>query len=331
MTESDRTLGPFTWGPWHKCFSIEWSSGGGEEQDPRNFLRVTAFGWALRMWLPRILRPWVEVRPSYADPTHVFTIPWPREYGIFLSNGGCERFDFLRIYYGAQTHDSRTTKCWSKFLPWMQWDHVRHSLYAPDGEHLYTEPSRKEARKLKGFDHNIWNIRETAPAAYFAFEDYDGKKLIATCHIEEREWHRGTGWFRWLKYFFQPKISRSLNLEFDHEMGPEKGSWKGGTTGHSCEMRPGEYPINAFKRYCDMEHRARGNRTYKIRFIGPCGPPEPRDIRVARNRGWQDRPDGRWYNVSINITGNFSTEEMLTYIRKENNANNAEIAGKLKS
>lgn len=332
MTDNDRTWGPFTWGPWHKCLSVEWSSGGGEDQDSRNYILFAAFGRALRIWLPRILRPWVNVRPSCIDPKRMFTDVWPREYGFTLtSSGGVGEscYDFLIVSLGAQTHDSTTTKKWSKFLPWKQWEHVRHSLYAPDGSHLYTEPRFKRGHRPQGFDHCIWHKRETAPASYFEFEDYDGKRIIATCHIEEREWHKGTGWFRWLKWFSKPKIHRSLNLEFDHEVGPEKGSWKGGTVGTSAEMRKEDHPINAFRRWCDKEHRARGSRHYKLTFIGPCGPPEPREIRVARNRGWVQDASGLW-RLTGSLGVGISTEEMLARIKADQDVNNAQIAGQLK-
>lgn len=335
MCDDEKHWGPFTWGSWHRCFSIEWSSGGGEEQDPRNYLRITGFGKAFRVWLPRILRPWREDRQSSINPADTFTTYWPREYGFSLTRSGgvaSSSYDFLIFSLGAQTHDSSTTKNWSCFLPWTNWDMVRHSLYAPDGSHFYTEPRFKRGNRPKGFDYYVWKVRETAPASYFAFEDYDGKHLIATCHIEEREWRIGYGFWKILRLFNKPLVHRDLNLEFDHEMGPEKGSWKGGTTGHSCEMRPEDFPINAFKRYCEEEHSARGNRKYRIKFIGPCGPPEPRDIRVARNRGWKQTSNPAvWYNNSVEIPGRFTTEQMLAHIKDEQDANNAQMAGMIKS
>lgn len=45
-----------------------------------------------------------------------------------------------------------------------------------------------------------------------------------------------------------------------------------GTTGHGIDMLPGETPEQAFRRYCDMGHERKG-RKFKLRFIGPCGPP----------------------------------------------------------
>lgn len=333
MTENDKTWGPFTWGPWHKCISIEWNSGGGEEEDPRNFLRITGFGRALRIWLPGILKPWKEVRPSYANDGHIFTTYWPRVYGIFLSTGGGDQYDFLRIYYGAQTHSSDTTISWSKFLPWMMWDCVRHSLYHPDGTHYFTEPRDKKGR---GNWDAFYKTTQEVPKVHFGFEDFDGDMRIASCYIEEREWHRGTGKFKWLKYFWPAKIRRSLDIRFDYEMGPGKGSWKGGTVGHGIDMLPGEFPVNAFKRYCAKEHDHKGKK-FKIRYIGPSKPPEPEDIRVARNRGWKqcDYPHASakdmWTHDDLLEGKYISTEEMLEFIEEERRKQNEQCGNMIKA
>jgi len=104
------------------------------------------------------------------------------------------------------------------------------------------------------------------PKACFEFEDYDGKKIVAATHIEEREWKRGTGWFKWLSLIWSNKVSRSLDIRFSEEVGPEKGSWKGGTLGHGIEMLPGELHEAAFRRYCEQEHRAK-SRKFRIKFL----------------------------------------------------------------
>ena len=97
----------------------------------------------------------------------------------------------------------------------------------------------------------------------FAFKDFDGEELTARTTIEEREWRFGVGWFAWLSLFRKPKISRYLEIAFSGETGKRKGSWKGGTTGHSIEMLPGELHESAFRRYCtehDMTFVAAVNR-----------------------------------------------------------------------
>lgn len=58
-------------------------------------------------------------------------------------------------------------------------------------------------------------------------------------------------------------VRRSLDIQFSGETGTRKGSWKGGTVGHSIDMLPGELHEAAFRRYCS-EH--------KMAFVGVCPP-----------------------------------------------------------
>lgn len=186
----------------------------------------------------------------------------PREFGFSITDG------HLSVEFGRVTHDSSTEQRWGCFLPWTQWRHVRHSYYGLKGEHVATLPDTGKSYRL---DSGRWEreraIADATPTASFAFEDFDGERLTVTTKIEEREWRFGTGWFKWLSLFRRPKVSRSLDLRFSGEVGPEKGSWKGGTIGHSIEMLPGELHEAAFRRYCDQEHDARRGRRYHIKFL----------------------------------------------------------------
>lgn len=176
-----------------------------------------------------------------------------REFGFVYSDRA------LHVYYGPQTHDSTTTKSKCFFLPWLEWRFARHSWYGLNGEEL------RRVGSNSSFEDDF-EFKKTMPKACFEFEDYDGKRIIATTYIEEREWKRGRGWFGWLSIFWPNKVSRSLDIQFAEEVGPEKGSWKGGTIGHSIEMLPGEFHESAFRRYCEQEHRAKG-RSFRIKFV----------------------------------------------------------------
>ncbi len=134
------------------------------------------------------------------------------EYGFKYHDG------LFTLLFGAQTHDSSTTKDKSWFLPWTQWQHVRHEKF---GEVIK-----------------------------FSFKDFDGELITANTQIEEREWHFGTGYFKWLKYFRKYNVQRSLDIQFSSETGKRKGSWKGGTLGHGITMTSGEDNKTAFVRYC---------------------------------------------------------------------------------
>ena len=185
---------------------------------------------------------------------------FPREYGFHFSEGN------LHVQCGAQTHDSLTDHSRCFFLPWRDWRFIRSSLYDLNGEHFHTEHEGVR---------NAWAaseaVKSACPKARFDFEDFDGAAIVATTHIEEWEWHFGTKWCRWLSWFRRPKVSRTLALEFSAEVGPEKGSWKGGTLGHGIEMLPGELHEAAFKRYCSQEHRSK-YRPFRIRYIGAHSP-----------------------------------------------------------
>jgi hypothetical protein len=250
LTDNDKNWGPFTFARWRDRFSFALETED-EYYGPtaRWSLLAVALGFALRARLPKWL-------PSPGSG---------RDYGFALTKNGDGEWNFLSLYYGAQTHDSSTEKRWSMFLPWSEWDHVRFSLYNPDGSHFYTEPKKEEfSVRMKK--------EEECPKVHFGFRDYDGELIVATCHIEEREWHRGRGSFKWLKWFTRPIIRRSLSLKFSEEVGREKGSWKGGTTGHGIDMLSVETPRQAFERYCKKDHRSKSG-TYRITFVGPCSAP----------------------------------------------------------
>lgn len=267
LTDNDTNFGPLTvarsdsWRPWR----LVWSSGGDGDCDrTANTLTVYGFGWIARIRLPNLLRPYrIKHTARSWDAATVERLgrDWyyethPREYGFSLCDG------FLQLFLGPQTHDSITTKDWCKHLPWTQWRHVRFSLYRPDGSHFWTQHDVPGIAKYEEQARS----QEACPKVAFEFDDFDGERIVATCHIEEREWRFGEGWFKWLSLFRGPKIRRSLDMRFSAEVGPEKGSWKGGTIGTGTDMLPEETCESAFRRYCEQEHRSK-YRTFVIKYV----------------------------------------------------------------
>lgn len=285
LTDNDRRWGPFTWGPcdpsWRPLRLVFSTGGGDDEGKAFNSLTAYAFGWVVRLRLPTLMQPWRQWVPTghykwAKSPDAGYWDVHAREYGFSLSDG------FLQIFLGPQTHDSTTTKSWCTHLPWTQWRHVRHSFYGLDGDHFWTEPERA-SRWQGGEWEEMDRQRSACPQAHFAFTDYDGEQNVVSTRIEEMEWRFGTGWFKWLSLFRKPKIRRSLDLEFFSEVGPEKGSWKGGTLGHGIDMLPGEDHEGAFRRYCEQDHRSK-YRSFRITFVGPCDKP----VKPARPEPAQD-------------------------------------------
>lgn len=262
-SDNDKYFGPFTyansrdgWRP----LSFILSSGDGDEY-PGARVRISGFGHTLIVALPQwVLRPHREkvVAQYWSEETikrhgqNWYWQAWSREYGFCVSEG------HLSVSHGRQTHDSTTDKTWGCFIPWKQWRHVRASLYDTSGKHYWTDIPDARVGTI-AWEQNR-EAEKRCPKMRFGFEDYDGEIITATTHIEEREWHFGEGWFKWLSWFRKPKICRSLDIRFSAETGRRKGSWKGGTVGHAIDMLPGELHEAAFRRYC-VEH--------DMTFIGP--------------------------------------------------------------
>lgn len=162
-----------------------------------------------------------------------------RAFGVTVSGG------VVHMAFGRQTHDSDTDRSKCYFLPWQQWRHVRHSFYDMDGD-LFCDVSNDWGQR---------KMQETAcPSVSFEFTDFDGEAITAKTRVEERQWKRGEGRFKWLSAIVQDLVVRSLTLEFSSEVGSRKRSWKGGSIGHSIEMMAGETHEDAFRRYCDLEN-----------------------------------------------------------------------------
>lgn len=268
LTDHDTNFGPLTIGRpgagWNPLRVV--LSSGDDDESPGCSLTIYAFRRVARLRLPQIIKPWRQwVDTSKYEwsksPQGGYWDSHAREYGFSLNDG------FLQIFLGAQTHDSITTQSRSKFLPWTQWHFHRHAFRGVENEILgeWIEPRRRKGIGSR-FDEQ-YAFKKQMPKVEFEIEDFDGERIKATTCIEEREYTFGEGSFQWLRLFRRNRVYRSLDLSFDKEMGPEKGSWKGGTMGHGIEMLPGELHEAAFRRYCEQDQRSK-YRPYKITFVG---------------------------------------------------------------
>jgi hypothetical protein len=156
--------------------------------------------------------------------------------------------------YGLQAMDSSIDQRWGFFIPWLERRMVRHDMYKIDGT-LFAQLSVGSiwhGTLPSAYEENR-KIEDSVPRARYQFKDFDGELIEVDCYIEEREWKQGTGWFKWVSIFCKSDIGRSVDLNFSSEVGPRKGSWKGGTMGHSVKTYKGESIEGAFRHYC-TEH-----------------------------------------------------------------------------
>ncbi len=245
-SDNDRRYGPVTVarGDFPRIgFAVTSSDDEGRDAYGRIHLWRTTILWPMPSGLIRPCREKVRARYWDAETIERMGRDWywqvdRREYGVSIIDG------VLHYNYGRQTHDSDTDCSGCYFLPWKEWRHVRHSFYDMDGDlFCHVSDDWDERRKQE----------VACPSIRFNFADFDGEVIEAKTRIEERQWKRGAGWCKWLSLVWPDKIRRSLNLEFSSEVGKRKGSWKGGTIGHSIDMLPSELHEAAFRRYCEQE------------------------------------------------------------------------------
>ena len=258
-SDRDRYFGPFTFAYDRKYRPLAIILGSGGEEDDGCRIRFSAFGCTLICELPAVVRPqrrWVDLsKAEWAKDREGPKGYWdihPREFGVSLNDG------FLQVPWGAQTMDSSTDQGWSCFLPWTQWRQTAHRIYNGDGS-LAADVSGKPFGDL-------FAAEKAAIKARFLVEDFDGEMVGVSVHIEERERRLGTGWFRWLGYLRTRRCTRALDINFDKEVGRDKGSWKGGLCGTGLTMLPGETAQQAFRRFCDQDQRAKQG-AFRLRFV----------------------------------------------------------------
>jgi len=254
-SSNDHRLGPFTYArdTYGKPFGLVLDSG--DQESPGCHLRIRGFGHTLLVELPQLIRQYrLRTKATYWDAATIARLgrDWyeeihSREFGFTYSPDT----GFLQVYLGPQTDDSVTTRIWCRHLPWTQSRLVRETLLGLQGEVVW---QIEDGNGLRNYFTPYAAAREEQPKRQFKFRDFDGAEIVATVSLEESEYRRGEGWFKWISVFCKPRVHRSIRIEFSAEVGREKGSWKGGTRGHGMEVAPGVLHGQAFGLYC-TEHK----------------------------------------------------------------------------
>lgn len=144
------------------------------------------------------------------------------------------------IYRGGKGNMNGGSKWWTFTVPWA-YDWVRTSNLKKDGtwEHE-TKGNRKEFWSEKWNDI-LW--KETHPYKYI-LKSGEVQQRLATIKVAEREWR-----WRSLKWTgITKRVSKTIEIDFNDEVGERTGSWKGGTTGCSYNMLINETPVEALRR-----------------------------------------------------------------------------------
>lgn len=118
--------------------------------------------------------------------------------------------DGLHLHWG-KCHGTRSDPMTILPMPW-QWRHRKHEVLSQPEAHPYA----------------------------YLLRSGEVQRVTATIKAETRTWTRP-----WLPY---KRVSKSLDVSFDHEVGERSGSWKGGVMGCGYEMREHETPHATLRR-----------------------------------------------------------------------------------
>lgn len=176
-----------------------------------------------------------EVRSGTMGESWGFSWNWGHEWG----NG-----DSIHLHWGYRTK--------LIYMPW-GWDWVRTSFLLGNGMWISETKFTQAIDRLPTVSGpRALTIREQVDAwAWRGIYEYrytlrsgEVQRRKATVKVEEMEWRwRALRWLPWPR-----KVSRTIAVEFDGEVGERSGSWKGGTIGCGYELRHSESPLQCLRR-----------------------------------------------------------------------------------
>lgn len=198
--------------------------------------------WFNILWIALFLIPWGRFFLYFPIYSGIDDCEHP-QWGFYLYREGKGMFTSFWLCKGNKN------KCY--YMPW-DYEHYRKSMLlntplantilkvdamATDKAMLsYWEHSMKGNRKEFWKDEWKDKIYSIALPYKYVLKSGTVQERIATCRVEEMEW-------RWRKLMFLPFpriVRRSIEVNFNDEVGERSGSWKGGTIGCGYTMLKGE-------------------------------------------------------------------------------------------
>lgn len=167
-----------------------------------------------------------------------------------IGRGATPPIGEMAVSWGAYTFE------WGLWLSWgawsrsfdlnpFRWDGYKSERLRADGQWDSTEIWKHEAKEIDWYVETHPYAIASEPTYYaeaqepsFSIETWEAE---ATCHI-----HRTTRTRRWISWW--PKVEFYVDVRLDDEIGPRKGSWKGGTVGFSRRMLPGDRVADVLQR-----------------------------------------------------------------------------------
>lgn len=244
---------------------------------------------------------------TYVERTYQISIVRDEGYFSFKWNYSD---DFL---YNTTKHNGYD------FWYWFFWKNSYRSkdeLLNLDGT-LYKDISDwHKTLRLKTEEENA--ILDGQPKIIFNVLDYDQQPLTVTGKLTRMTYRKGNGIFTkfLMKLLTKPKVYTTLEMEFEKEIGRNKGSYKGGTTGQGVHLlTPDESIVDAFKRYC-YDPKVRGFRSTNIENLTYLGHKKIMENGITDEVEYTEVGDTKFYNILI-MKNNIHVDEFQEYYKDE--------------
>lgn len=268
LNDNEKVWGPFCFATTSGWKPIRFVFSTGDDERRHNTITLYLGRFIFQVQAKQRIKPWCKktIATSWDEATikrlgrNYYEEFFPKEYGFSYHNG------FLQIFYGRQTWDSDTTDSWCTHLPWTQRRLSYENIVNPiTNQIVYEAKNPMWGPAYRTFDE-FYAAKQACPKQIFIIEDYDGEHIEAKVHIRNRWYDLGEKWCKWLSLFSPTKKYTTLEIEFSSEVGPEKGSWKGGTMGTGIDMLPNETVEQAMERWCNLQHNSK-YQTYKVKLV----------------------------------------------------------------
>lgn len=182
-------------------------------------IHISMFGLHSVIRLPWINKEWMEEcdSPKWGIAIHD-NIFWIFRGGKGNMNGGC--------------------KWWAWDIPFFSKIHVKHAVETMSGMVDSESLGSKDP-----YVHYSDDFRVVKRHTIY-IDSYDNSPIGCTYWREYREWR--PKWLTWTSLFATKR--NYIEIEFEKEVGSQKGTWKGGVMGCSYDLLPGETPEECIRR-----------------------------------------------------------------------------------
>lgn len=216
-----------------------------------------------RLGLALAVHLWGD-EPHYSLDVHVLWLQ------IFLRLPGKPKREVpageMSLKWGFTIFGRAVHLCWDKrckvvYFPWDwlwlgTWAKNCYGEWVPRAERWYFDWSKVivfplEGSGLSNGQHHFVMETPCPDGRWFGVFRYtyvlrSGEVQERLAAIWESRWEWRWRWFMWLPW---PRLVRhDIEVEFNQEIGEEVGSWKGGCTGCSWDIKRGETPEQALRR-----------------------------------------------------------------------------------